>query len=470
MAILLTLPLLMGSVPYASYGYGTINDEVFPSLAGAAPVRLITGADLGVGALRNPRDFRFGKDGLIYLADTGNHRILVLDGDLSVLRVIDGFDRDGVRETFSSPEGVFARADGTLYIADTQNGRIVVLDKDGSLLTLMDQVQLTGSTLTFRPQKLGVDGAGRVYVVAGGSTEGLIQLTDEGEFVRFFGSNRVRPNPIEIIYRLFLTRTQRQSREQFVPTEYSNLHIDDIDLVYTTTRNVREGQLKRLNALGDDILLRGDTGSRAVFGDLMLTPRNMSRTAQFMSVCLDADENIYALDNATGKVFVYDKTGYMKFMFGGKGDQMGLFADPHAVAEKDGTIYVLDAGRGTVTQFRLTEFGEKVLLANRLFLQGDFEESLEPWTEVARMDAGYEQAWYMIGNAYFGRKDYAAAMEYFELGYARGSYSRAFGELRDDWLRDNFAILFILAAVGLIGLAVYVNVRRRQKAGRGKAA
>jgi tetratricopeptide (TPR) repeat protein len=278
----------------------------------------------------------------------------------------------------------------------------------------------------------------------------------------------VQPNPIEIIYRYFLTRSQRQAREQFVPTEYSNLHIDDKGLVYTTTRNVREGQIKRLNALGDDIMKHEGIG-RGVYGDLILTPRNSGRQAQFMSVCLDADENVYALDNATGKVFAYDRSGELLFIFGGKGDQVGLFTDPHAVAvTPDGQIYVLDAGRGTVTEYRFTEFGQKILYANHLYLEGKFRESLEPWLEVARMDASYTEAFYYIGWAYIGQKEYAKAMEYFKLGHGPDGYSRAFGELRDDWFRANFATLFTLIAVGLIGLVVFVRIRRKKK-GRGKA-
>jgi tetratricopeptide (TPR) repeat protein len=327
--------------------------------------------------------------------------------------------------------------------------------------SIIGDVKLTGSMITFRPQKVGVDSAGRVYAVAGGSTEGLIQLTAEGEFVRFFGSNRVKPNPAEIIYRYFLTRRQRQAREQFVPTEYSNLHIDPLNMVYTTTRNVREGQVKRLNALGNDIL-RGEGVGRGVYGDLVLTPRNSGRTAQFMSVCTDADENVYALDNATGKVFVYDRSGELLFIFGGKGDQIGLFADPHAVAVTDGGIFILDAGRATVTRYRLTDFGEKILLANGLYLQGEFQASLEPWMEVARMDATYTGAFWYIGWAYMGQKDYRKAMEYFKLGHGQDGYSRAFGELRDQWIRENFAVLFFCAAAVLAGLVIWVRLRRKR--------
>ncbi|MDR1669244.1 MAG: hypothetical protein LBR76_04730 [Oscillospiraceae bacterium] len=448
------------SVAGSSYNYER-GSEVYPTLPSVLPETVITGGDLGAGALRNPRDFRFGLDGLAYIADTGNHRILVLDEELQLLRAIDGFDNGGEWETFSSPEGIFAEADGTLYIADTQNGRIVVLDGQGNLKTLMDNIQLTGSSLTFRPQKVGVDDAGRVYAVSGGSTDGLIQLDDQGNFIRFFGSNRVKPNPIEVIYRMFLTRTQRQSREQFIPTEVSNLHVDADGFVYATTRNVENGQVRRLNAKGEDVL-KHDGWGMDVYGDLAVTSRNYNRVAQFMAVTADADGNIYALDNASGKVFVYDNYGWLLFIFGGKGDQAGLFADPHAVAERNGTVYVMDAGRGVLTVFRPTAYGEKILLANRLYMLGEFEQSLEHWTEIARLDANHRFAWYAIGQAHYGRKDYKTAMEYFRLGDGRGGYSDAFGGLRDAWLRENFVWLMLGAFLLIIGLTVFSKFRRRR--------
>ncbi|MCL2004343.1 MAG: hypothetical protein FWG72_10155 [Oscillospiraceae bacterium] len=464
MAVILSLPLLTGAAPYPAYNYSWLNREVYPMLPAAVPDGLLIGADLGVGAFRNPRDFRFGPDGLIYMADTGNHRILVLDDALNLLRVVDGFSHNGAWETFSQPEGVFAEADGTLYVADTQNERVVVLNADGSLRLLMDGVVLTGSGLTFRPQKIGVDNAGRIYTVSSGSTEGLIQLTAEGSFVRFFGSNRVRPNPIEVMYRFFLTRRQRQAREQFVPTEYSNLHIDEMGFIYATTRNVRSGQVRRLNALGNDVL-RHDGLGLDVYGDLAVTPRNYNRVAQFVSVTADGDGNIYALDNATGKAFVYDASGALLFMFGGRGDQVGLFADPQAIAEKNGTIYVLDAGRSNVTIYRLSDFGEKILLANHLYRLGEFDKSLEPWSEVARMSSTYTEAYYYLGWTYFGRKEYAEAMAYFRLGHGPNGYSRAFGELRDQWLRDHFAWLALGLAAGLAGLAVFTKIKRKKTRG-----
>ena len=69
--------------------------------------------------------------GEVYIADTGNNRIVVVDNSLTkFLRVIDSFERDGQTDTFKSPYGVCVSENGQLYIADTENRRIVVLEAD----------------------------------------------------------------------------------------------------------------------------------------------------------------------------------------------------------------------------------------------------------------------------------------------------------------------------------------------------
>ncbi|MDR2547800.1 MAG: hypothetical protein LBC96_09950, partial [Lachnospiraceae bacterium] len=146
-ALLLVVSFLLGmmpSIPYNSYNFHPIDEQAEPMLTSMAPVHVITGNDLGAGDLDKPNDFRFGLDGLAYLADTNNDRILVLDADLTLKLVIDGFYDNEKWHTFNSPEGVFAEKCGTIFIADTGNRRIVVLDADASLNTLMDTVELTG--------------------------------------------------------------------------------------------------------------------------------------------------------------------------------------------------------------------------------------------------------------------------------------------------------------------------------------
>jgi sugar lactone lactonase YvrE len=461
--ILLVLPILLGMVPYTSYNFGPVGNEVLPMQTSVKPVRVVTGKDTGAGDFDKPYDFRFGHDGNIYIADMGNNQIVVLDDALNLINIIDSFEKDGQTHTFNAPEGVFAEYDGTVYIADTQNNRIVVLDKNGALVHLMDNVILTGSALVFRPQKVVVDLAGRVYVVSSGSTEGLIQLTPEGEFVRFFGSNRVRPNPIEVIYRMFLTRTQRQAREQFIPTEFSNIHVDEKGFLYVTTRNTRTGQVRRLNALGNDVFKHNGI-SEDIYGDLTRTSASWNRQQQFQAVTSDPDGNVYALDNTSGRVFTYNNEGQMLFMFGGRGNQTGLSIDAQAIAVRDGRIYLLDAGRGNITEYAFTEYGGKIIEANHLYNQGEYDASIGPWMDVLRMDAGNVLALRALGQLYYSRKEYGVAMEYYKLGKHREGYSQAFGHIRNEWIKENFAgIVFTVTGLLIVWVTAGSLLKRRRR-------
>jgi hypothetical protein len=263
---------------------------------------------------------------------------------------------------------------------------------------------------------------------------------------------------------MFLTRTQRQARQQFVPTEFSNAHVDAEGFLYVTTRSTRTLQVRRLNALGSDILRHDGIGGE-VYGDLSSTPARSGALAQFQAVTTDSDGNVYALDNSTGRVFVYDNTGEMLFMFGGRGNQVGLFNDAQAIDVRNDRAYVLDSGRGNITVFELTEYGRLILLANHLYLLGEYEESIGPLEEVLRMDAGNTLAWRSLGQAYYGRRDYEKAMEYFRLGMDRRGYSRAFGQVRDEWIKQNFSMLVIIivSSVLVLNIGIRMIYKHRSK-------
>lgn len=50
----------------------------------------------------------------------------------TLVRVIDGFDRDGNADTFNAPYGVCVSENNQLYVADSNNKRIVVLTPEGN--------------------------------------------------------------------------------------------------------------------------------------------------------------------------------------------------------------------------------------------------------------------------------------------------------------------------------------------------
>jgi len=79
-----------------------------------------------------PHDVELGPDGLLYIADTGNHRVRSLDPQTGELTVVagtgaagDGADGlPGPETSLDRPYGVDVAEDGTVYIADTYNHRV----------------------------------------------------------------------------------------------------------------------------------------------------------------------------------------------------------------------------------------------------------------------------------------------------------------------------------------------------------
>lgn len=86
--------------------------------------------------LNNPRDIEFGPDGRLYVADTENHRVRVIDLEAGTIDTFAGKGQgnaaDGLLAAeieLDRPFGIAFDQDGHLYIADTYNSRILKVAK-----------------------------------------------------------------------------------------------------------------------------------------------------------------------------------------------------------------------------------------------------------------------------------------------------------------------------------------------------
>ncbi len=108
-----------------------------------------------------PRDLVVDKDGRIFVADTGNKRVQVFDGNLEYLRSFGG---PGIVEgRLDEPVGLAIGPDHLLYVADTWNRRLQVLTLAGEFV-LQWPVAGWGSQSVFNKPYVAFDNQGRVYV------------------------------------------------------------------------------------------------------------------------------------------------------------------------------------------------------------------------------------------------------------------------------------------------------------------
>ena len=111
---------------------------------------------------------------------------MVVDKEtLSVTNIITEFLRDGVTETFHMPYGVCVSPNEQLYIADRENMRIVVLELDGTFVkTIQDPTSdVLDEGFVFKPLKVTVDYADRVYCIAQNMFQGIMVF--ESDRIRF---------------------------------------------------------------------------------------------------------------------------------------------------------------------------------------------------------------------------------------------------------------------------------------------
>ena len=174
--------------PYSNYTYSGGKEKLKEPQAVYA-CGTLTGTDLGVGALRAPSDL-YIRDTTLYIADTGNNRIVVSQTDGTAAYAITQFEHDGMTDTFCAPSGVFVTDTGLLYICDRDNGRIVVLNGDGSFVAAYGRpdTKLLSEDIVYKPVRVSVDSAGRMFVVAESVNLGIIELDAKGGFTGFLGA------------------------------------------------------------------------------------------------------------------------------------------------------------------------------------------------------------------------------------------------------------------------------------------
>jgi len=308
------------SLPYDTYNYD-YQKNVVPTPAAYIPGEVIYSAELECGKFLAPKDMFIAEDGTIYVADTGNHRIVVLNSDMTLNRIVDSFDNKGTEDHFNGPSGIYCSKENVLYIADTDNKRVVILDSEKQLVDIIEnpQSEVLGENFDFAPLKVSVDYAGRVYVVAKNIFQGIMAFDQEHEFMGYFGTINVKISLAQKFWRLLSTKAQREKQLLFIPTEFTNIDIDEEGFVYATNLDSSGGQaVRKLNPKGIDVITQNSNGKHNLSGDASF--RTGKDSYQGASELIDVkvrDGGMFSvLDRKRGRIFTYDNEGNILYIFG----------------------------------------------------------------------------------------------------------------------------------------------------------
>lgn len=416
--VMLWTTSLVGSaqIPYKTETLGP-NNELVETQTAYEPSKVIKIPTL------NPEDIHLTEDDALYVADTGNGRILVIKDGILTSVIGEGF--------LEGPTGVYVAGD--IYVADSLAQKVFVFSPAGELIKEISKPvsPLFGKNTKFIPKKVSVDSRGNIYIVSEGSSNGLIQLNNQGEFTGFFASNLTNTSMKMMIQRLIYGSSGGTQLMKNLPPSPTNVAIDQNGLVYTVTKGLSSDPLKKFNVSGKNILS----------GKLDVT------SSGFISVKVDNYGNIFAL-NEYGHIFEYDSYGNLLFVFGGKQsgeERVGLLKSPIALdIAQDGTLYVLDKEKNIVQSYQPTAFTYEVHEGIALYKEGLYVESEDIWSKVLKMNSSFILSYQALAKAYFKRDLNDEALQSFKLAEDQVGYSEAFWEIRNDWLQANLGYVIII--------------------------
>lgn len=420
-------------------------------------------------------------NGEIYLLCGKSSKITVLNADYTLNRVISVLDEQGEAVDFADAKGIYVDGD-TIYLSDTQNAQILVLDLNGNIIKrwLEPKSSLIPEGFVFQPTTIEKDPDGYFYVLSFGCFYGALTYSPDGEFVGFYGSNRVKATALDTLSYLWDLITSNDTKKSVsaktLPFSFVDFTFDKEGYMITCTGDtggIGKGQISKISPGGSVILFQKTkdgsfvTSESVNFLENELIKRfNSGRTQNIVAVEVDDNGFIYAVESRYGLVYVYDEECNLITAFGGgvgSGAQKGLFKNASSIALNGEDILVSDSEGASITVFKPTKYGQLLKNAQSLYLNGDYDEADALWQEVLSLDRSNQLAYKGLAMASYNAKDYKKAIEYAEIGMDYNVYDLAYQQLFKNFIADNFIWFFVSAILLIAGaIVLIVKLSKRQ--------
>lgn len=376
-----------------------------------------------------------------------------------------------------------------------------------------DEIEIDNSTgtgtsssqtqITYKPLKVVVDNAMRMFVVSRDCYQGLVELNSDGGFTKFFGATKTKQTLSSLLNRLFTSKA-KDKLQQNLSTEYSNVTIDEQGFIYGTISQLKledlvshfdaaaasevGAALRKLNAAGADVLKRtGITPPSGDWGDGV----NRSSYSYLCDVTVSENGLTSVLDSQKGRVFTYTNTGELLYVFGALGQTISKVGEENTASRQeqvgyiegtslvpvaielltdDETVLILDSSGAQFTTYKPTEYGLVLREAVNSHEERRYEDAVNAWNKILGMSSNSALAYKGVGRVYYlwaaetevinndtteQRETFLKAADYFMKGYSQEDYGKAFYKYRDLVLEK--AMPYIMWAIIIITVVVLVT-------------
>lgn len=275
--------------------------EVFPAEGEVKEVVAVITGDEFMGMLKSPGALFFDESKKrLYIADTGNNRLVSLDSAFEYLAALS-------HENISLPVSIVKDKEGLFYIVDGEKAEIKIIDIKKELVERLELKGVPPAPQQFVPGRLAIDLNDRLYatdklneriLVFDRAGTFLREITVEGE--GFFGFSDVR--------------VDRKGNVYAVDTLGGSVY------VFTT-----EGEL--VSRFGK----RGDKNDEFRFPT---------------SLAVDKAGLIYVLDKHAGSILVFTPTGTFQYTIASPGPKEGQLHNPSYIyIDSEDRIFTIDGVR-----------------------------------------------------------------------------------------------------------------------------
>lgn len=262
------------------------------------------------------------------------------------------------KDRMSKPYGVAAGRNGKVYVTDTGEKRVYVFDTKNAKLSFIGTTAAGPLSL---PLGIAADSSGLVYV-SDGALKSVMMYSEDGSLVRAIGSSKDFANPVGIALdqakrRIYVVDSQLHEVKAFSMEgtflfKFGKRGNEDGEFNFPTNVAVgKDGKIYVVETMNARVQVFDSEGKFLfTFGSLGDSFGQFTRPK---GIALDSEGNIYVVDAAFNNFQIFDPKGTLLMFVGTLGKDPGMFWLPAgACADEQDQIYVVDQMNQRVQVFQ----------------------------------------------------------------------------------------------------------------------